>query len=185
MSRQNIQHIIMKLISMAKQIPEEELLSQVELALADSDATERKVKPEYIIKRTLKRLEESGSVERGFAHDGIPTISLTESGSGKLHRASVAGPSQVLPATWDGKWRMIMLDFESDDKRARDAVRYMLKKANFLCLKQSIWITPHNLEGFIREMKYHMKLTSEVLFVLAERLDTEVEHEVKEYFGIE
>jgi len=170
---------------MAKQIPESELTEQVARALDAMDTQERKVKPEYVIKRTLKRLEEAGSLSRSESNDGHSTISLTSTGSEKLHRASVAGPSSVLPAQWDGKWRMIILDFESEDKRARDAVRYMLKKANFLCLKQSVWITPHNLEGFIREMKYHMKLTSEVMFVIAEQIDPEIESEVKEHFGTE
>jgi DNA-binding transcriptional regulator PaaX len=185
MSRQNIQTLIMKLVSMAKTIPEEELILRVTEALSQSDTSERKVKPEYVIKRTLKRLEDMGSVERHESNDGEPTLTLTDTGSGKLHRASVAGPSSVMPTLWDGVWRMVILDFESDDKRSRDAVRYMLKKANFLCLKQSVWITPHNLDGFVAEMKYHMKLTSEVLFVLAQRIDPEVEREVKEYFGIE
>jgi len=175
----------MKLVSMAKQIPESELTEQVARALLDMDTAERKVKPEYVIKRTLKRLEEAGSLSRTESYGGESTISLTSTGSEKLHRASVAGPNAVLPTLWDGKWRIIILDFESEDKRARDAVRYMLKKANFLCLKQSVWITPHNLEGFIREMKYHMKLTSEVMFVLSEQIDPEVESEVKEHFGIE
>lgn len=185
MSRQNLQTIIMKLVSMARQIPEEELTQQVSQALLAVDETERKVKPEYVIKRTLKRLEDTGSLSRTASHDGQETISLTSAGSEKLHRASVSNPTGILPALWDGKWRLAILDFESEDKRARDAVRYMLKKANFLCLKQSIWITPHDLSGFIKEMKYHMKLTSEVLFVLAEYIDTEVEMEVKEHFGIE
>ncbi len=175
----------MRLVSMAKSIPESELIEQVTRALESVDTTERKVKPEYVIKRTLKRLEESGSVHKISTDDAPDIISLTGAGNGKLHRANVTHSASVQPTEWDGKWRMVILDFESEDKKARDAVRYMLKKANFLCLKQSIWITPHPLNGFVSEMKYHMKLTSEVLFVVAESLDTEVDAEVREYFGIE
>jgi phenylacetic acid degradation operon negative regulatory protein len=175
----------MKLISMAKQIPADELLTRVTSALETLDTEERKVKPEYIVKRTLKRLEDAGSIERNSGSDGRDRFSLTLGGTEKLHRASINTGGALMPTEWDGLWRMVILDFESEDKRARDAVRYMLKKANFLCIKQSIWITPHNLEGFIEEMKYHMKLTSEVLFVLATRIDPTVERDTKEYFGIE
>jgi DNA-binding transcriptional regulator PaaX len=184
MSRQNIQTMIMRLVSMAKSIPEDQLIDQVTRALADLDTGERKVKPEYVIKRTLKRLEETGSVQKipDTPHGDI--ISLTGTGNEKLHRASVTHSASLQTSVWDGKWRIVILDFESDDKKARDAVRYMLKKTNFLCLKQSVWITPHNLDGFVSEMKYHMKLTSEVMFLVAESLDKELETEVKEYFGI-
>lgn len=184
MSRQNLQTIIMKLVSMAKQIPEDRLMQEVTEVVSQLDTEKRKVKPEYVIKRTLKRLEEAGNIIRMETDSGSPIVSLTETGSEKLHRASLSGPSTVVPTSWDGKWRMVILDFESDDKKARDAVRYMLKKANFYCLKQSVWLTPHDLGGFIKEMKYHMHLTSEVMLVIAHQIDEEIEREVKEYFAI-
>ena len=186
MSRQNIQTMIMRLVSMAKSIPEDVLIDQVAIALSGLEPGERKVKPEYVIKRTLKRLEESGSLHKMPRDSNLADIiSLTGFGTEKLHRSSVTHSASMQPVGWDGKWRIVVLDFESDDKKLRDAVRYMLKKANFLCIKQSIWITPHNLAGFISEMKYHMKLTSEIMMITAESLDAEVEREVQEYFSIE
>jgi DNA-binding transcriptional regulator PaaX len=174
----------MRLVSMAKSIPEAELIDQVTRALESLEITERKTKPEYIIKRTLKRLEESGSVQKTPDGD-TDIISLTGSGNEKLHRTGITHSGSVLPTLWDGYWRLVILDFESEDKKTRDAVRYMLKKANFLCLKQSIWISPHNLKGFIDEMKYHMHLTTELMFITTDNLDEWVVAEVKEHFGIE
>ncbi len=179
----NIQHLIMRALSSAHTLPQEDLESMVAESLIDIESNDRKVPSKYVIRRTVKRLIDSGVIELRNQGD-VSVVSLSTNGSNKLRRASLSNKHGVFPTVWDGRWRIVILDFDSDEKRVRDAVRYILKKANFYCIKPSVWVTPFDYIGFIDDMKYHMKLTDETMTIIAEQMDAAIERELMEYFGV-
>lgn len=180
-----MQHAILKVLSSNKSLPLNDLTQKVEDYLQTLEPTMvRKVKPSYVIKRTLKKLQDQGVIN--VASDTKDqTITLSDDGAMQLRKMTMSRGQQLLPSHWDGKWRMVILDFESGDNRIRNAVRYILKKAHFYCLKNSVWVSPYNCEPIIRELQYHMGIGPELLFVTAESIDQAVEIELLEYFGIE
>lgn len=174
----------MRVLSSADALSTEELQSRVQESLLVMESADRKVPSKYVVRRTIKRLTDSGFITASDQPNGTATVSLSTHGSTKMRRAALSNKRGVFPTQWDGKWRMVILDFDSDDKRVRDAVRYILKKANFYCIKPSVWVTPFDYVGFIDDMKYHMKLTNETLMVVAEQIDNTIEREMMEYFGV-
>lgn len=182
--RQSMQHAIMKVLSSSKSLPLSNLSQSVEeYLLSQNPDSDRKVKASYVIRRTLKKLEEKGTIT--LSDDPDPIVSLSDSGNTELRRISLSRGQQLLPTEWDGKWRMVILDFESGDTRIRNAVRYILKKAHFYCLKNSVWVSPYNCEPIIRELQYHMGIGPELLFITAEKIDAAVDIELREYFGVD
>lgn len=179
----NIQDLIMRALSSAEGLSIDELESRVQDALLSIESVDRKVPSKYIVRRTIKRLMDSGFITEN-QNNPKNIISLSTHGSTKMRRAALSNKHGVFPTQWDGRWRMVILDFDAEDKRTRDAVRYILKKANFYCIKSSVWVTPFDYTAFIEDMKYHMKLTTEALVVLAEHIDDVVERELVEYFGV-
>ena len=59
----------------------------------------------------------------------------------KAHSLKLDDDTAVLNPNWDGKWRIVMLDLPEDRKSDRDGLRYLLKKAGFILLKNSVWIS--------------------------------------------
>ncbi len=58
---------------------------------------------------------------------------------------------QPLPKTrWDGRWRLVMFDIPSKQKKARDALRRKLQQLGLLQLQESVWITPYPCRDHIR-----------------------------------
>jgi DNA-binding transcriptional regulator PaaX len=178
-----MQHAIMKVLSSSKSLPLSVLVQNVEeYLLSQNPDSDRKVKASYVIKRTLKKLQESGTIE--LLEGADPIVAMSDQGNTELRKISLSRGQQLLPTEWDGKWRMVILDFESGDTRIRNAVRYILKKAHFYCLKNSVWVSPYNCEPIIRELQYHMGIGPELLFITAEKIDDAVEMELMEHFGV-
>src|SRR3989344_8400748 len=98
-------------------------------------------KTSYALSRAIKNLVEAGYAEM---HDSGQQnyVRLTKAGKLKLDKISLEGSDALVPATWDGFWRIIILDIPEDRKREREALRYLLKKANFVCIKNTVWISP-------------------------------------------
>jgi len=55
--------------------------------------------------------------------------------------------------SWDGFWRIILLDLPEDRKSERESLRYLLKKAAFVCLKKFGLDFPLPFRAFVREYK--------------------------------
>lgn len=124
------------------------------------------------ISRSLKGLRDTGLVEQSFSGQN-QYARLTKEGKKKVHSLALEQDTTILSPAWDGKWRIILLDLPETRKDERDSLRYLLKKAGFLCLKNSVWISPFPYEHLFTNIKKDFGLTTELMVFVTDNIDTE------------
>lgn len=164
---------------------QEEILEKLagKKALNRQNLTPEASKDRYAVTRSLKNLSEAGLVEE------IPTsqssfLRLTPEGRQKLRSIKLSNPTSLVDTRWDGFWRMVILDIPESRKSERDSIRYILKKAGFVCMKNSVWITPYPFEHLFMNMKTDMNLEDEIMIVVTQHIDPVTEKSLKETFGM-
>ena len=68
-------------------------------------------------------------------------------------------------------------------KSERESLRYLLKKAGFVCLKNSAWISPFPFEHLFTNIKNDLGLTTEMMIIVTEFIDDETKKVLFETFG--
>lgn len=139
-------------------------------ALASSDIAH--LGPQKALKRSLKGLSESGLIESHYSGQN-DYMRLTKEGKKKLHSLSLEGDNNYVMPAWDGKWRIAILDLPEARKAEREALRYLLKKAGFVCLKNSVWISPFPYEYLFANIKKDFGLSTELIVFVTENIDSE------------
>jgi DNA-binding transcriptional regulator PaaX len=141
--------------------------SKADLALSDISH----IGPENALKRSLKGLSEAGFIERHYSGQN-DYARLTKEGKKKVHSLKLEDNSTPTPI-WDGKWRIVLLDLPETRKDEREALRYLLKKAGFICLKNSVWISPFPYEHLFTNIKKDFGLTTELMIFVTDNIDQE------------
>jgi DNA-binding transcriptional regulator PaaX len=140
------------------------------------------VESRYAITRSLKGLRDAGLIEQ------IPSpqneyARLTKEGKKKVHSLELYSDTNLLNTSWDGYWRIILLDLPENRKSERESLRYLLKKASFVCLKNSAWISPFPFEHLFTNIKKDLGLTTEMMIIVTEFIDEESKKVLFETFG--
>ncbi|MBP6857661.1 MAG: hypothetical protein KBC11_00470 [Candidatus Pacebacteria bacterium] len=126
------------------------------------------------ISRSLKGLLETGLVEQSFSGQN-EYARLTKEGKKKLNSLKLDNDNGLVSPSWDGKWRIIILDLPETRKDERESLRYLLKKAGFMCLKNSVWVSPFPYEHLFTNIKKDFGLTTEIMVFVTNTLDKETE----------
>lgn len=129
-------------------------------------------KDKYAISRSLKNLVNSG-LARLHDSGNQDYISLTKEGKKKLYSLKLDNENTLVDTTWDGYWRIIILDLPEERKSERESLRYLLKKAGFVCLKNSVWISPFPYEYLFENIKKDLGLTTEMIIITTNKIDEE------------
>lgn len=165
---------------------QEEILEKLagKKALNRQNLTPEASKDRYAITRSLKNLSEAGLVEE------IPTsrssfLRLTPEGRQKLRSIKLSNPTSLVDTRWDGFWRMVILDIPESRKSERNSIRYILKKAGFVCMKNSVWITPYPFEHLFMNIKTDMGLEDEIIIIVTQSIDPITEKSLIKTFGME
>ena len=140
------------------------------------------VESKYAITRSLKGLRDAGMIEQ------IPSSQneyarLTKEGKKKVHSLELDRETNLVNTSWDGLWRIILLDLPENRKSERESLRYLLKKAGFVCLKNSAWISPFPFEHLFTNIKRDLGLTTEMMIIVTESIDEESKKVLFETFG--
>lgn len=141
---------------------------ELEDAVKDAGGTK------YTLTRSLRGLEDTGMIERHHSGQNVYTR-LTKEGKKKAHSIKLEHTNTLLNPNWDGKWRIVMIDIPEDRKAERDGLRYLLKKAGFVLLKNSVWISHLPLEHLFMNIKTDLGLTNEIMIFVTDTLDKETE----------
>lgn len=128
----------------------------------------------YPISRSIKGLESSGLIEQKFSGQHA-YARLTQEGKKKMHSIHLDHDTTLVNPSWDGKWRVAILDLPENRKDEREALRYLLKKAGFVCLKNSVWISPFPYEYLFANIKKDFNLTTELMIFVTDKVDKETE----------
>lgn len=128
----------------------------------------------YAITRALKNLAQSGHVEF-LNSDNKKYVKITPRGKTKLNSLLLENTEALVPQTWDGLWRIIILDLPEERKSERESLRYLLKKANFVCVKNTVWISPFPYEHLFSNIKKDLGLSTELMIIVADKLDDQTQ----------
>lgn len=172
MAKNQHQSKILKVLGQKKAVPVERLKGTPKTSKSD----------EYAVTRTIKNIVDSGFAEV-FQTEQSEYMRLTPLGRQKLYRDELTNTTAVMNPNWDGKWRMIILDLPEDRKSEREALRYLLKKAGFVCAKNSVWVSPFPFEHFFTNIKKDLGLTSEMLIVTTGEIDESTEKMFRQSFS--
>ncbi len=129
----------------------------------------------YAITRSLKGLKEAGLIE-SLNSGQNDYARLTKAGRMKANSYKLEAKSSLVDPSWDGKWRIILLDLPESRKSERESLRYLLKKAGFVCLKNSAWISPYPFEHLFLNIKKDLGLESELMIITTSTLDEVTEN---------
>jgi DNA-binding transcriptional regulator PaaX len=158
-----------------KKLAEKPAVSINELKNADA-------KTSYAITRALKNLVEEGCAE--IHKSGRQNYAkITAHGKTRLNSMTLMGEDALVSQAWDGFWRIILLDLPENRKSERESLRYLLKKAGFVCLKNSAWISPYPFEHLFTNIKKDLGLTTEMIIIVTQFLDEETKKVLFETFG--
>jgi len=126
-------------------------------------------------------------MEAGYAEirnsDNQKFAKITPKGRIKLNSIILESEDALVPQTWDGFWRIILLDLPENRKSERESLRYLLKKAGFVCLKNSAWISPYPYEHLFTNIKKDLGLTAEMMIIVTQFVDEETKRVLFEAFG--
>ncbi len=139
-------------------------------------------KSKYAITRSIKGLEEAGLIEHISSGQNF-YVRLTKEGKKKAMSIKLESEESLVSTTWDGYWRVILLDIPENRKSERESLRYLLKKAGFICLKNSAWISPYPFEHLFTNIKKDLGLTTELMILVTKHIDEVTEKELYKIFG--
>ncbi len=130
------------------------------------------VRSGYALNRSIKNLIESGCVDM-IQSDNQNYLKLTKKGKNKLNSIKLEGDQALVSNTWDGLWRIIILDIPENRKNERESLRYLLKKADFVCIKNTVWISPFPYEHLFTNIKKDLGLGTELMIIVTDKIDEE------------
>jgi DNA-binding transcriptional regulator PaaX len=165
---------ILKILGSKTAVSMPEIASRV----VDEEASKDSI---YAITRSLKGLREAGLIES--VNSGQNDYArLTKEGKKKVHSLMLDSETTLVNTSWDGLWRIILLDLPEARKNEREALRYLLKKADFVCLKNSAWISPLPYEHLFTNIKKDLGLTTEMMIIVTDSVDEETKKFLFETF---
>lgn len=180
-NKKSLQEIILKALSRKKVYKNEELVQNIETLLENKEAIKTKTRPKYLINRTLKKMIEDDMIKSHETEHSY-FLSLTPAGRQKLRNIKLSSENHLVSTHWDGFWRMVIVDIPDNRKKEQDAVRYILKKAQFVQIKSSVWISPYPLEYMMINIKKDMQLENDLLVLVTNKLDATTEQMLIEKF---
>ncbi len=138
-------------------------------------------KAEYAVTRAVKNLTDAGMLE-SLQSDNMDYVRLTREGKQKLMSLKLDDDTVIVPATWDRQWRVVLLDLPESRKNERESLRYLLKKAGFVCLKNSAWVSPYPLEHLFINIKKDLGLNTELMVLVTDTIDEDTRKYLFEVF---
>jgi hypothetical protein len=169
-----IQKAIFKTLARRKAVSLELLKKEVGDNIKDPYSN--KDNQDYAISRSMKNLIQDGLVEC-FQSESQPYFRLSILGKKKLNSNALVDDTALISNNWDGYWRIIIINLPEERKNEREALRYLLKKAGFVCLKNSIWISMYPYEHLFINIKKDLNLTSEMMIIVTDKIDELTQNE--------
>lgn len=175
MKKQDFSKKILKMLSEKSAISVPEIAQKV-------TSLDKSPKEVYAVTRSLKGLREAGLIES--LHSGQQDYArLTREGKKKATSVKLENEQTLLNPTWDGKWRIVLLDLPESRKQERESLRYLLKKAGFLMVKNSVWISPYPFEHLFMNIKKDLELTTELMILVSDQIDATTETKFFEWWS--
>ena len=112
--------------------------------------------------------------------DGSTKMILLDAGKNKILNYKIDDIKIPEPKQWDKKWRLVLFDIPKNRKKAREAIRFHLKRLGFYPYQKSIFIYPYECQNEIDFIIEFYGIRPYVRQMLVERIDNELH--LKEIF---
>lgn len=121
----------------------------------------------------MYRLKRAGFIKRYFeGKDEI--VELLPKGKEKIKNYLLQDLKISKPKKWDRKWRIVIYDISDDKKNEREFIRRKLEELGFLKIQESVWVYPFDCSNEISFLKGLFFLSPYVQYIVAERIETEI-----------
>lgn len=176
-SNQGLSKRILEILSKKKAISVEDVVFETNIEI--DEKASKKAKSGVL--RAIGDLEKGGFLE---SIEGVQDkfLRLTQKGRQRSNSFKLETKNSLVSPSWDGKWRVILLDLPESRKDERESLRYLLKKAGFVCLKNSAWISPYPFEHLFSNIKKDLGLTTEIMILVTDDIDEETKKEIFKMF---
>ena len=171
----SIQKVIFKTLSRKKAVSYDTLKKEVE-DIIENTYTARN-RPKYAISRSIKNLQSDGLVEC-LNSGNQPYFRLSSEGRKRFNSNILDDETTLVSNSWDGYWRFVILDLPEERKNERESLRYLLKKAGFICIKNSVWVSIYPYEHLFSNIKKDLGLSYEMMILVTNKLDELTEKEL-------
>ena len=98
-------------------------------------------------------------------------LRLTPRGERRLRQLQIDEYIPEKPATWDGKWRVLIFDIPERKKGMRDRIRHTLLQIGFKRLQDSVWIFPYDCEDILLLLKADLRIGKDLLYMIVDSLE--------------
>lgn len=105
----------------------------------------------YCLKRSFYRLKAQKLIESAPTNSSLKWR-LTEAGRNAIEKILKREQKIKRPRYWDRKWRLILFDVPSIQKRAREAFRRELQAMGCYQLQKSVWVYPFSCASEVFEI---------------------------------
>jgi DNA-binding transcriptional regulator PaaX len=126
------------------------------------------------LERAIRRLYENKLVDYKESRDGTVKIIINDKGKEKALAYKLDEMKVKIPKKWDSKWRIVIFDIPESFKKARNALRFHLKRLGFYQLQKSVFVLPYPCEDEIEFIVELYGVRPYVRQLLAHSLDNEL-----------
>lgn len=130
----------------------------------------------------IRQLYQSKLIKWVENENGTLTLVLSANGKKQALTYNLDKMTIDRPHRWDGKWRVVLFDIPETRKKARNALREMLKRLEFFEYQKSVFVHPYNCRREIDYLIEFFNLRPCVRFIVANELDNELH--LKAYFKL-
>lgn len=149
--KQPVQYFILKMVSVGKRVKLSDVVERIEKTISEKDICERKIKPSYTIKRTIKKLHDTGLLFLEL-EESIEYIKLTQNGIQKLQDQMLISKDSLVPVSgWNGTYRIVIIT--TKNKNERENIRYALSRAQFESISHGVYVTKLNMDHIVTQLK--------------------------------
>ncbi len=177
-----ISNIILKIVAEKRAFSEDDLLLKINDYLSKNGLNDEN-KPYYGISRSLKNLASRGLIEPLGTSQSL-FIRITPTGRQKLISSMFDSRTSIANTPHDGYFRFVILDVPESQKSMRDSLRYLLRKAGFYCMKNSVWVSPYPLENVIVDIKNILGLKKQMSILVTNMIDEDTRSSLNKHFKI-
>ncbi|MEK9186509.1 MAG: hypothetical protein AAB885_02905 [Patescibacteria group bacterium] len=126
------------------------------------------------LQKSINALYKSKLIDYKEKKDGTISIILNEEGKQKTLVYKLDDLKITVPKIWDKKWRLVCFDIPHRLKKAREALRFHLKRLGFYQFQKSLFIFPHECRDEIDFIIEIYNLRPFVRYIIANRIDNEL-----------
>ncbi len=141
---------------------------------------DKKYSHQKAVEKNIDSLIKSGLLTRSINKKGEVTVSLTK--RGKWESFLRRPEEEVRKQKWDGIWSVIIFDVPNEKRKLRNELRRGIRMFGFYQLQQSVWVYPYKCDEFVKLVKEHLGVASEVLVMEVSNIEND--KELKRHFEI-